>query len=142
MRRFRDTATIEIPLPASRALPLFTARGERAWVPGWKPRFPAGEPDDEDEGTVWVTEAHGRTTYWVVATRDARGVAYARVTPELFAGIVEVRQRRADARSTQLEITYDLTALTDAGAAELDSFAAGYHEEIRGWRAAIEATIA
>ena len=110
-------------------------------MPGWKPRFPAGEPEDEDEGTVWVTEAHGRTTYWVVAARDVRGVSYARVTPELFAGIVEVRQRRADARSTQLDITYDLTALTEAGAAELDSFAAGYQEEIGGWRAAIEATI-
>ena len=73
MRRFRDTATIEIPLPASRALPLFTARGERAWVPGWKPRFPAGELDDEDEGTVWVTEAHGRTTSgsWPRGTRAA-----------------------------------------------------------------------
>ena len=77
-----------------------------------------------------------------MAARDARGVAYARVTPELFAGIVEVRQRRADASSTQLEITYDLTAPTDAGATELDSFAAGYQEEIGGWRAAIEATIA
>jgi len=53
-----------------------------------------------------------------------------------------VRQRRADARSTQLEITYDLTALTEKSSAELDSFAAGYHEEIGGWRAAIEATLA
>lgn len=141
MRRFRDTVTIEVPLPASRALPLFTARGERAWVPGWTPRFPAGEPDDEEEGTVFVTEADGRPTYWVVAARDARGVSYARITPELFAGIVEVRQRRADARSTRLDITYDLTALTEEGSAELDRFAAGYQQEIGGWQAAIEAAI-
>jgi hypothetical protein len=42
---------------------------------------------------------------------------------------------------TRLDITYDLTALTEEGAAELDRFAAGYQQEIGGWQAAIEAAI-
>jgi len=36
---------------------------ERDWVDGWDPEFPAGEPPEEAEGTVFVTTADGRPTY-------------------------------------------------------------------------------
>ena len=121
---------------------LFTARGERDWVKGWDPEFPAGEPREEDEGTVFVTTARGRPTYWVVAARATRSVRYARTTPGVFAGTVEVRERRSDAHSTQVDITYDLTALSLEGAAELDDFASGYEQEISAWQDAIETALA
>jgi hypothetical protein len=142
VNRFRDTATITVPLPAEEALPLFTARGERSWVQGWDPQFPAGEPSEEDEGTVFITIADGRPTYWVVAARATRSVRYARTTPGFFAGTVEVRERRSDARSTLVDVTYDLSALTPEGAAELDDFAAGYEQEIGAWEVAIETALA
>jgi hypothetical protein len=141
MRRFRDTVTITVPGPPDEAMSLFTARGERAWAEGWDPQFPAGEPTEEDEGTVFVTAAHGRATHWVVAIRDADRVRYARTTPGLTAGIVEVRRRGRDARATQVDVTYDLTALTAEGAAELDSFAAHYRDEIGAWEPAIETAL-
>ena len=142
MNRFRDTVTISVPLPADEALPLFTARGERRWADGWDPEFPAGEPNEETEGTVFVTRAGDRSTYWVAAIRDPDGVRYARTTPGFAAGTVEVQLRPADARSTQVDVTYDLTALTPEGAAELDGFAAGYEQDIGSWEAAIEAALA
>jgi hypothetical protein len=98
-------------------MPLFTARGERRWVEGWEPEFPAGEPDEEDEGTVWITTSGERSTYWVVAARDAKSVRYGRTTPGFAAGTVDVRVRDEEADETQLEVTYDLTALTDSAAA-------------------------
>jgi hypothetical protein len=122
VNRFRDTVTINVPLPADEAMALFTARGERRWVEDWDPEFPAGEPSEEGEGTVFVTRANGRSTYWVVA--------------------VEVRRRRSDARSTQVKVTYDLSALTAQGAAELDVFAARYDQEIGAWEAAIGMALA
>ena len=137
MRRFRDTVTITVPLPADEAMPLFTARGERRWVEGWDPEFPAGEPAEEDEGTVWVTTAGDRTTYWVVAAKDADAVRYARTTPGLSAGTVEVRVRESDARETRLDITYDVTALTAEGDAELDAFASTYPQAIGSWEGLI-----
>jgi len=142
VNRFRDTVTISVPLPADEALLLFTARGERAWVEGWDPEFPAGEPTEEGEGTVFVTTADGRATYWVVAARTSRCVRYARTTPGFFAGTVEVRERSSDSRSTLVDVTYDLSALTPQGAAELDDFAAGYEQEISAWAVAIEAALA
>jgi hypothetical protein len=121
---------------------LFTARGERMWVEGWDPTFPAGEPSDEGEGTVFVTAAEGRSTYWVVAARDAESVRYARTTPGFAAGTVEVRRRASDARSTHVDVTYDLTALTPEGAAELDRFGASYEHEIGAWETAIATALA
>jgi hypothetical protein len=50
MNRFRNTITISVPLPADDAMALFTARGERRWVEGWNPEFPAGEPSEEGTG--------------------------------------------------------------------------------------------
>ena len=142
MDRFRGTFTISVPLPADDAMPLFTARGERRWVEGWDPEFPAGEPTEEDEGTVFVTTAGGRSTYWVVAVSDADRFLYARTTPGFAAGTVEARRRAADGGSTQVDITYDLSALSDAGAAELDAFAAGYERDIGAWQQAIESALA
>ena len=141
MNRFRNTITISVPLPADDAMALFTARGERRWVEGWNPEFPAGEPSEEGDGTVFVTTANGRSTYWVVAVKDADRVRYARTTPGFAAGIVEVRLRRSDARSTQVDVTYDLSALTRDGATELDDLAARYDEDIRAWEVAIEAAL-
>jgi hypothetical protein len=142
VNRFRETVTISVPLPTEKAILLFTARGERGWVEGWDPQFPAGEPSEEGEGTVFVTTADGRLTYWVVAARTPRTVRYARTTPGFFAGTVEVRARRSDARSTLVDVTYDLSALTPNGAAELDDFAAGYEKEISAWEVAIETALA
>jgi hypothetical protein len=88
-----------------------------------------------------VTTANGRSTYWVVAVKDADRVRYARTTPGFAAGIVEVRLRRSDARSTQVDVTYDLSALTRDGATELDDLAARYDEDIRAWEVAIEAAL-
>ena len=142
MNRFRDTVTISVPLPPEEAMLLFTARGERDWVEGWDPEFPAGEPTEEGEGIVFVTTAGGRSTYWVVAARASRCVRYARTTPGFFAGTVEVREHSSDSRSTLVDVTYDLSALTPQGAAELDDFAAGYEQEINSWAVAIEAALA
>ena len=123
-------------------MPLFTARGERRWVEGWDPAFPAGEPSEEGEGTVFVTMAHDRSTFWVVAASTADRLLYARTTPGFTAGTVEVRRRGSEARSTQIDVTYDLSALTTQGAAELDDFAAGYAQDIGAWELAIETALA
>ena len=131
--RFRGTHTISVPLPPDRALPLFTARGEREWVPGWQPEFPDGEPEQiEDEGTVFVTAHGGTATYWVVVARAHDGVRYARTTPGRSAGTVEVKLEATTAGSAA-QVTYDLTALTPEGEHALEHFAANFDEEIAGW---------
>lgn len=141
--RFRGTHTISVPLPPAEALPFFTARGERAWVPGWDPGFPDGEPspgEPEPEGTVFVTAHADTTTYWVVVASHADGVRYARTTPGHTAGIVDVRVRAAaTAGRTDVDVTYDLTALNPAAEPALRHFADDFVAEIGAWEQAIGA---
>ena len=101
------THSFFIPLPAERALHLFTPAGERAWAPHWDPRFPAGEHGDgATAGTVFLTGE----THWVVTGRGEDHVTYARVTPGVRAGTVDVRIAPEGA-GTRVGVRYDITAL-------------------------------
>lgn len=128
-------------MPPDQAFHLFTPRGEEAWAPGWQPQFPDAVDDDTAPGTVFLTGARGEATIWIVTESDpGRHIAYARVTPHARAGTVTVRLEDGGGH-TDVTVTYDLTALTDAAAAELAEFAAGYPAFLRSWRDAIEASL-
>jgi hypothetical protein len=125
MIRHRLTGIVDVPLSPGDALALFTPAGEREWVPGWDPHFPAGE--DTSPGTAFTT--HG--TYWVVADRTPSSMRYARITPGVHAGTVEVRCEPAGT-ATRAHVTYDLTALGDPTA--LDHFAAAFPAMLEEWQ--------
>lgn len=134
------TGTLHVALPPADAFVLFTPRGEIAWAPGWEPRFAGPTDDDAAPGTVFETDAHGSPTIWVVLHRDAgRSISYARVTPGERAGTVHVALRPGDGGGSDVTVTYAMTALTDAAAAELDRFAAGFAGYLRSWEEAIAA---
>src|SRR4051794_14836050 len=117
---------LRVGVHVERALWLFTPAGERSWVDGWDPVFPAGEDGDGARpGTVFTTEHDGTTTVWTVVARDDRSVRYARVTPGRWSGLVEVRCRSDGDGATLVSVSYDLTALSDDGRAALAEFAAG-----------------
>ncbi len=150
-----DAATEELParlvlhghvrvgLPVERALYLFTPAGERLWVDGWAPSFPAGEHGDGGHaGTVFLTRRHGEETIWAVVERADRIVRYARVTPGEWAGLVEVRCSPDVDGGTIAEVTYDLTALGDVGRARLRELADGYEVYLAEWERLIATAIA
>jgi hypothetical protein len=119
--------TLRVPLPPERALHLFTPVGERAWAPGWDPVFPAGERGDgATPGTVFLTGA----STWVVVDREPGRVRYARVTPGVRAGTVEVRLR-PDGDETLADVTYVTTALNDEP----------FDPELAHWEPAIRAAL-
>jgi hypothetical protein len=122
------SGSLHVPLPPSAARALFTPEGERAWVPGWDPQHPDGDP----AGPVFTT--HDGATVWI-ALGDLR---YARVTPGVHAGTVSVRLA-PDGAGTRVHVEYDLTALSpDAGVA---AFADGFDELMRAWERAIAAAL-
>jgi hypothetical protein len=137
------TGTLTVELPPSQAFRLFTPRGEQDWAAGWRPRFPAPTDDDSAPGTVFETTAHGHTTTWVVVDRTpGTRVRYARSTPGLTAGTVAVRLDSAGNGHSRVEVTYALTAVTDAGRRWLDDFAPEYANFLAGWQVAIAASLA
>ncbi len=104
------SAELTVNRPRAATLALFTAEGERTWVPGWNPAFPAPQRT-EGPGAVFVTAHAGETTTWVTVDQDEHGVRYARVTPG--------------------------TARTER--ARLETFAEGFATYIEHWETAIAA---
>ncbi len=140
--RQRLTGRIQVGLPPARAFRLFTPEGERDWAPGWDPRYPVPAPDDTEPGTVFETSAHGQRTVWLVLDRQpGRHISYARVAPGDRAGTVTVVLDAAGphGQSSEVEVTYDLTALSEAAAHHLREFAEGYPAYLRSWEDAIAA---
>jgi len=135
MTRRLLSGTIAVPLPPDEALGLFTPAGERAWVPGWDPHFPSGE--DSSPGTTFTT--HGGGTFWVIADRTPDSMRYARITPGVHAGIVEVRCEPAGP-VTRAHVTYDLTGLADP--VTVDRFADGFAAMLAEWERLIAASLA
>ncbi|MEV4003444.1 SRPBCC family protein [Actinomadura sp. NPDC049753] len=137
--RHRLAGRLAVALPPDEAFPLFTAQGERRWVPGWAPSFPAPVADDAEPGTVFQTpdRDHGQTTTWIVVDAvPGRRIRYARVTPGVSAGTVSVVLDRAGDH-TDVTVTYELTALSGDGAAHLRRFADGYPAFLAAWQDAI-----
>jgi Polyketide cyclase / dehydrase and lipid transport len=126
---------VHVPLPPDEALALFTPAGERAWAPGWDPVYPAEE--DTSPGTTFTT--HGGRTFWVIADRTPAGMRYARITPGVHAGTVEVRCE-AGGSGTRAHVTYDLTGLADSGT--VDHFAEDFPAMLAEWERLIADSLA
>ena len=131
--------------PPAEAFGLFTPRGEERLVAGWRPRFPAPATDDTAPGTVFETDAHGRTTTWVVVERaESSRIRYARVVPGETAGTVTVDVAGcgpAGDEHSDVTVTYELTALTASAVEPLRGFTARYPEMMRQWADAIAASL-
>jgi len=139
------TASIRLDGPPERVFPLFTPVGEREWVPGWAPRFVWPADGEARVGTVFLTRAAGeQDTIWMVMEHEpGRRVAYARTTPGVRAGRVEVRCEPAGEGRTVAHVTYTYTALSPRGNELLLALTeAEFRAYIAGWEAAINAHLA
>jgi hypothetical protein len=139
-RRVRCTGTVRLPPGLAAPLDLFTPEGERTWVAGWDPSYPAQAQaaDGSEPGTVFQTAHSAHPGTWVVASRDpGRSIRYTRVIADQDAGTVSVT---LDSK-TQVTVTYDLTALSDPAAAHLAQFEANYPQFLAHWEQAISAAL-
>jgi hypothetical protein len=119
----RRSGSLEIPLPPREALALFTAEGEREWVPGWDPVYLHTEGAPTEEGTVFRTEHDGQETVWLILRWEpGDGVArYGRFTPGHRVGTVEVRCDPRPSGGSRVTVTYALTALSEEDAQDLET---------------------
>lgn len=139
-RRVVRTGHVNVARPVAEAIELFTAEGERLWVPGWEPSYPDEDlADTTTRGTVWVTATEGVRTTWIVAEVGDLSYRYALVRPDVVAGLVSVAARSAGDGSSVVTVTYDVTALGPMGETYLEDLAVGFEERMADWSAAIAA---
>jgi len=114
--------SFHLDAPRERVFPLFTARGEREWAPGWDPLMLSG---GEERGSAFQTRNHeGQMTTWIVVDyRPAEGRAsYARLAQGSNIGLVDVVCTAAADGGTDVSVAYTLTPLTRAAAAFVEDF--------------------
>lgn len=134
-RSVAHTGKLRVDAAPDHVFPLFTAPGETFWVDDWDPEVLSGG-DGRARGSVFVTRVGGEAAYWVVVDYDAnaRHARYARIAPATRAGTVEVTVHSDGAGGSEVEVSYELTALTAKGDEELASFdAQAYNRMLAGW---------
>jgi hypothetical protein len=136
--RIECRGTVRVPLPVEEAFPLFTPEGERRWVDGWSPTYPAGGRPHITPGLVFEVGKEEGASTWMVAHVDAaaRTAAYVYVVPSHRAVLVEVTAE-SDGEGTRVRVTYHMTALSPEADEFVHAFADGYAAFLHGWEEAI-----
>jgi hypothetical protein len=132
---------VRVPLTPEAAIHYFTPEGERDWVPGWEPTYPAGAGAPLAPGLIFETVADGTRTTWVVTRCAPREVTYGRVAAGDHAGTVTVRLE-PEGDGTVAHVTYRLTALGPDGGRRLADFEAGYPRFMSLWEELIRTAVA
>lgn len=136
--------SFRLDAPLARVMPLFTAEGERSWVPGWEPVILSG---NVERGSAFVTRGHtGIETTWIVTDyRPAEGrVSYARLAQGSNIGLVDVICTEAEDGGTVVSVRYTLTGVSEQGRAFVREFLEPerYARTIEEWRVAASASLA
>ena len=135
--RVRQRGCFFLDLAPAEAFKLFTATGERLWVPGWEPTILGSPP--QQPGLVFLTGTGPDATIWTVVKSDpvSGQVCYSRVTPESRAGLVQVSIVAVD-QGSEVQVEYDLTALSAEGAASLVPYSnSNFSRMMDDWRSLI-----
>ncbi len=130
----------DVALPFALALRLFEPEGERAWAPGWNPRYVHPASGRVEKGMIFTTDADDEATLWIVLRHesDAGAVEYARITPGSRIAIVRVECAPVDSQATCVTVTYEYTGLSEEGNAYVRSMdETRYREFIESWNETI-----
>ena len=139
--RQRLSDRIHVALSAEEAFQLFTPRGEREWAHGWDPTFPAPTSDDSEPGTVFETDAHDHRATWLVTDRVWGKANRVRAGNAGRKGRPITVTLDATERGSEVEVVYEFTSLSEAGAHHLKQFAEAYTEYLQSWQDAIAACL-
>ncbi len=134
---------ILVDLPVSRAFPLFTPKGEEAWVPGWEPTYVQPRTGKTCEEMIFTTGQGDDKTFWTCLSwqPDQWHVRYLRLTPTSRVAFVDVRCTPITVNRTQVHVVYEMQALTDAGRSYVERLSEDtFAKSIDEWADLIAAT--
>jgi len=131
------TGEVAVAAPPDVAFPLFTPAGEKLWVAGWDPDFHHPADGETVAGGAFSTVgADGRAAHWVIVDwqPERHRVRYARITPGLRGGTVEVECHGDGDGGTLARVTYDLVAFNADGDADLAGWTDDWYRDfLAGW---------
>jgi hypothetical protein len=141
-RHVHASHRIVVQAPVDRCFMFFTPTGEELWVDGWQPRYLHPDDGRTEAGLVFTTGHGTEATIWLLADfdREAHRSRYVRCTPGSRTGTVEVRCSALDGGCSEVEVSYELTALSAEGERALEAFEGeAFAAMIDGWAREIAA---
>ena len=138
MSTVKHTADFEITQPIDILFPLFSAEGERLWVPGWDYENIMGA-SDLHEDYIFLTKNHDHAStgaIWLVKQYKPKSyfVQFYKVEPDDKVGIITVQCTKMHKSLTKVEVSYEYIGLSKKGDDFIESFTpAEYKEFIAEW---------
>ena len=119
MSSVRHSKKFIINKPIEILFPLFSAEGEKLWVPGWDYENVMGS-NDLHEDYIFLTQNHDHASsnaIWLVKRYDldAYFVQFYKVEPEDKVGIISVQCFQIDESKTEVEVTYHYVGISEKG---------------------------
>jgi len=140
MSTVKHTGSFEICQSANELFPLFSAEGEKLWVPGWSYENIMGGTDLHED-YVFVTRNHDHAAsdaIWMVKRYEPENylVQFYKVEPGEKVGVIEVRCFELNESQTRVEVTYEYIGLSEAGDRFISRFTSSeYNAFIAEWEA-------
>jgi hypothetical protein len=132
----KHTAAFRIDQPIEILFPLFSAEGERLWVPGWDYENIMGSKD-LCEDYIFLTKKHDHAStdaIWLVKRYEPESylVQFYKVEPEDKVGIITVQCTKIDKCATRIEVSYEYIALSEKGAKFIEGFTTSEYKAFIG----------
>lgn len=143
MRKVKHTASFNISQPIHVLFPLFSAEGEKHWVPGWDYKN-ISEGTELHEDYIFLTKAHDHATtdaIWVVKKYDPEKyyVQFYKVEAGDKVGIIEIKCIELSESCTEVQVTYEYIGLSHKGNQFIEKFSSSDYEVfISEWKTLLE----
>ncbi len=138
MSTTKHTEKFKINQPIEILFPLFSAEGEKLWVPGWDYENIMGLTDLHED-YVFLTKNHDHASadaIWLVKKYEPESylVQFYKIEPEDKVGIVTVHCSKIYDSQTQVEVSYKYIGLSIKGDEFIERFTfTEYKEFINEW---------
>lgn len=125
--RVQHHHTLHFQAPMEQLFPLFTPLKEQWWAQDWQPQMIYHEtPMAEEYGCIFLHQARPDEPYgvWVLSHYHPQSyrVEYVQVVPDLRVVLIAIQGKAISPTSAQLEVSYTLTNLSEAGLGYLNQF--------------------
>lgn len=132
MNTVEHTKTFEIQQPLEKVFPLFSAEGEKLWVPGWDYENIMGTTD-LCEDYIFLTKNHDHASthaIWLVKRYDPAShfIQFYKIEPGDKVGLITVQCIQESKNNTTVQITYKYIGLSEKGRDFISEFTSTYYE--------------
>jgi hypothetical protein len=126
MSIIKHTANFNIDQPIDVLFPLFSAEGEKLWVPGWTYENIMGSTELHED-YVFLTTNHDHAmikAIWLVKAYKPESyfVQFYKVEPENKVGIISVQCTEISDDATGIEVSYEYIGLSKEGNKFIEDF--------------------